>query len=165
MLEVNLAPDGREYSFLGGGRRYISIPCLYCKNLFTTRYAKLKIGQGKYCSRACICRGRDTSGFRSSGRSRFGEANHNWKGGYRPIDYVRKFRAENPEKRLVQNRVYHAVKTGKLIRPDACSQCGKRCKPDAHHQDYSKPLEVTWVCRKCHVDIHHTGRRRITPKG
>jgi hypothetical protein len=23
-----------------------------------------------------------------------------------------------------------------------------------HHPDYDKPLEVVWVCRSCHLDIH-----------
>lgn len=44
----------------------------------------------------------------------------------------------------------YAVAKGILTRPSNCSKCGKRCKPDAHHADYSKPLEVTWLCRACH---------------
>lgn len=24
-----------------------------------------------------------------------------------------------------------------------------------HHEDYSKPLEVIWVCRPCHLELHN----------
>ena len=43
---------------------------------------------------------------------------------------------------------------GKLIQ-QSCENCGS---PDSqkHHDDYSKPLEVRWFCRKCHLDHHST---------
>lgn len=47
-----------------------------------------------------------------------------------------------------------AVRTGKLIRPDNCMICNKEGKIEGHHHDYSKPLTVVWVCKKCHSDIH-----------
>jgi hypothetical protein len=56
--------------------------------------------------------------------------------------------------------VWHAIKQGVLIRPDACKQCGKVCKPDAAHFDYARPLDVRWLCRSCHVRWD-----RAEPKG
>jgi len=49
-----------------------------------------------------------------------------------------------------------AVKEGRLIRPDKCSNCGVSCKPIGHHPDYDKPLEVVWLCVKCHRILHIT---------
>lgn len=46
--------------------------------------------------------------------------------------------------------VYRALKSGRLTRPDHCENCGAPCKPHAHHDDYSKPLDVRWLCAKCH---------------
>ena len=47
-----------------------------------------------------------------------------------------------------------ALRSGALNRPSECSVCGKKCKPHGHHTDYSKPLDVKWLCRKCHADAH-----------
>ena len=77
----------------------------------------------------------------------------------------------NPEKRKAHDRAMYAVETGKLIRPSSCSKCQKECKPHAHHEDYSKALEVVWLCAVCHFYLHHESkhhRKRAsekTPKG
>jgi ribosome-binding protein aMBF1 (putative translation factor) len=48
-----------------------------------------------------------------------------------------------------------ALRFGKLVRPQTCSQCGiVSTGIHGHHHDYSKPLDVIWVCRKCHRHIH-----------
>lgn len=47
-----------------------------------------------------------------------------------------------------------AFTSGKLTRPDNCSMCKKKCVPDAHHEDYDKPIEVIFLCKRCHYDIH-----------
>lgn len=43
---------------------------------------------------------------------------------------------------------------GRIVKPEKCQICGKNEKLDAHHSDYSKPLEVTWTCRVCHRALH-----------
>ncbi|MBW7392000.1 hypothetical protein [Escherichia coli] len=50
--------------------------------------------------------------------------------------------------------VKRAIKSGKLCRPTTCQKCNSKCHPDAHHCDYSKPLEVMWLCKACHVEWH-----------
>ncbi len=50
--------------------------------------------------------------------------------------------------------LYRAVRDGKIARPNACSNCGASVKPEGHHPDHSKPLEVVWLCRACHKLIH-----------
>jgi len=66
---------------------------------------------------------------------------------------VRAWNAKNRDKRRAQGRLQYAVKTGKLVRPDGCEQCGKRCKPHGHHPDHSLPLVVQWLCASCHRRI------------
>ena len=43
-----------------------------------------------------------------------------------------------------------AVKERILIKPDKCEDCDKIARIEGHHPDYSKPLKVRWLCRKCH---------------
>ena len=59
-----------------------------------------------------------------------------------------------PDQRRAQWAVYYALKKGELVRPDACPQCKRHVRVDAHHVDYSKPLEVEWLCRRCHMRRH-----------
>jgi len=55
------------------------------------------------------------------------------------------------EERRAHAAVLRAIKTGRLIR-QPCEKCGKE-KAVAHHEDYSKPLDVVWLCGS-----HHTAR-------
>ena len=61
---------------------------------------------------------------------------------------------------LAQNMVEKAVEKGVLI-PRPCEVCGEhgvmrdgRRKVQAHHDDYNKPLDVRWLCQKCHHKWH-----------
>lgn len=56
---------------------------------------------------------------------------------------------------IARQKVYQAVRSGKLIKSLECEVCSKTERLQAHHEDYSKPLEVNWLCGKCHNDIHH----------
>lgn len=67
---------------------------------------------------------------------------------------VEKSRLKYPEKRKAQYTLSNALRTGKIKRPNFCSVCNKSCKPQGHHYDYSKPLNVIWMCKKCHSDLH-----------
>ncbi|SRR5216684_2263199 len=61
------------------------------------------------------------------------------------------WRKRYPEKDRAHRVVFNALRNGQLVRPRACSNCGKVCIPQAHHPDYEKPLEVIWLCRPCHL--------------
>lgn len=59
----------------------------------------------------------------------------------------------NRHKVSAQHKVFRALKNGRLIRPPECSCCRRPCKPQAHHADYTRPLDVVWVCAQCHNNI------------
>ncbi len=56
----------------------------------------------------------------------------------------------------VQNELNCAVKNGEIQRPKKCQICGLEFDYplDGHHEDYSKPLDVIWLCKFCHKRIH-----------
>ena len=61
----------------------------------------------------------------------------------------------NAIKKGASTIVCNAVSSGKLIKPINCSECG--CEPSrlhGHHDDYAKPLDVRWLCSKCHTAWH-----------
>ena len=60
----------------------------------------------------------------------------------------------NPEKRRAKFAVARAVRSGRLIR-GACEVCGEP-ETHGHHDDYSKPLEVRWLCSQHHGTEHQT---------
>lgn len=69
------------------------------------------------------------------------------------LDYQRKWKRENPEKHQAKVQVGRAVKKGTLIK-QPCIKCGD-VKVITHHPDYDKPLDVMWICRKHHREIHY----------
>lgn len=60
----------------------------------------------------------------------------------------------NREKRNAHIAVSNAVRDGKLIRPERCEACSGTYGLHGHHDDYSKPLDVKWLCRFCHGERH-----------
>jgi hypothetical protein len=65
-------------------------------------------------------------------------------------EYQRNWYQQNKVKRRAHVILHRAINSGKVMRPEKCSQCNKKCKVDGHHEDYSKPLDVVWICRACH---------------
>ena len=68
--------------------------------------------------------------------------------------YTKKYKQKHPERTAIMLRVQRAIRSGMLKRPECCSICGKKTRIYAHHSDYSKPLDVIFVCQSCHKRIH-----------
>ena len=66
----------------------------------------------------------------------------------RVAEYNARHRKNNPEKIIARNSANYAEKIGCLIK-QPCEICGN-IQVGKHHDDYAKPLEVKWLCTKCH---------------
>jgi predicted DNA-binding protein YlxM (UPF0122 family) len=85
----------------------------------------------------------------------FGEENH----------FHRGCMEDHSKKKRVQHLVEKAIKKSVLINPNECEKChcpntfkDGRSGIQAHHCDYDKPLEVMWLCQKCHHEWHITNK-------
>lgn len=65
---------------------------------------------------------------------------------------TRRWRKENPEKYAAHLVLNNAVRAGKIVK-QPCEVCGSTKRVHGHHDDYSKPLEVRWLCA-----LHHHTR-------
>ena len=63
-------------------------------------------------------------------------------------------RAANRLQGKAYNSVRRAITSGVISIPDNCSRCHSSARLCAHHEDYSKPLDVTWLCCSCHMRVH-----------
>lgn len=67
--------------------------------------------------------------------------------------YLKSTRARHPEKYHARMAIANAVRGGRISRMP-CEVCGDP-KSEGHHDDYSKPLEVRWLCFKHHREVVH----------
>jgi hypothetical protein len=83
------------------------------------------------------------------------------------VEYMKAWKAANPgymtqkkkewyeknrERLKVRDAVKYALRTGKLVR-QPCAECGE-LNVHAHHADYSRPLDVVWLCPTHHNEVH-----------
>ena len=105
----------------------------------------------------CVRAARDRYRVSKSGR----EAEKRYRAGTgkkKMKQYRRNWRARQGDRDQshgwAQKMAYAAFKLG-IIKEQACSDCGTNNWPkEMHHTDYSKPLDITWLCRECHKRRH-----------
>lgn len=66
----------------------------------------------------------------------------------------KRWRERNKEKAKAHGMLAYAIKLGRIIKPKNCEHCGEEKKLHGHHHDYSKPLDVIWLCVPCHKEEH-----------
>lgn len=88
------------------------------------------------------------------------EANPNWRGGISRdrSRYTRVQEQRYPERVAARKMAQAAIRSGKITKAP-CEVCGC-CVVDAHHDDYSRPLSVRFLCRK-HHKLHHESLDRM----
>ena len=67
---------------------------------------------------------------------------------------VEKYRKKFPMKYAAHVIIRNYVKNKRIIPALNCEECNSTQKIHGHHDDYTKPLEVRWLCEKCHKNWH-----------
>ncbi len=62
--------------------------------------------------------------------------------------------ALDPAKHLAHAAVSRALQKGILVRPVCCERCGATGRVEGHHDDYTRQLDVLWLCTMCHRARH-----------
>lgn len=88
---------------------------------------------------------------------KYGEDNH----------FHRGCSPDRSKKDRVHDIVEKAIKSGVITKVLVCESCGGsgvykdgRSTVQAHHDDYDKPLDVRWLCQKCHHEWHKTNKAK-----
>lgn len=66
----------------------------------------------------------------------------------------KRYAQNNPAKEAARRTVHEAIRTG-AMKVEPCERCGSTERIHAHHESYSKPLKVMWLC-----PLHHKQRHR-----
>jgi ribosomal protein S27AE len=73
----------------------------------------------------------------------------------------RRWRQSHRQEHYVHTLLNRAIKSGIVTKQIKCSKCGiGGVKINAHHEDYSKPYDVIWLCDKCHAERHKQIRKQ-----
>lgn len=60
----------------------------------------------------------------------------------------------NADKHACYVILNNAVRDGRVSKPTCCQNCGSNGRIEGHHHDYAYPLDVIWLCPKCHHRLH-----------
>lgn len=135
------------------GAEVVSKTCFKCQRLLPLPafYAHLQMADG-HLNKCKDCTRRDVQTHREQHREQ-----------WRAWDHRRYLNGRHPAprgkpQRRAQMFVNNAIQRGKMQKPTSCTLCGFQATAarqiHAHHADYTKPLDVTWVCQPCHGKLH-----------
>jgi len=120
-----------------------------------TQMADGHLNKCKDCTKADVMKHRDENieRIREYDRKRGNRQNK---------EYVAEYRAKYPNKYKAHTLVNNAIRGEKLFN-EGCESCGSDGKTHAHHDDYSKPLNVRWLCVPCHSQWHKDNGEGLNP--
>lgn len=75
----------------------------------------------------------------------------------------KRWRRSHPEAARAHWQVQEAIRSGRLTQ-QPCEICNQ-AHAHAHHDDYEKPLEVRWLCARCHRQLHARAQGQETHDG
>lgn len=116
-------------------------------------YAHPRMGDGrlnfcKECVKARVRQHRhDNDHVRDGERLRYADG--------RKREQADRWKRANAERMLIAKRassaINNAIRDGRLMRPNQCEECGVTGNHiEGAHWDYSRPMDVRWLCRRCH---------------
>lgn len=142
--KCNIPKELSEYHKNKKAKDGLQAKCKLCIKVYTDKYVKENIERIKeYRSRPEVIEAKKIKRSTAHGKISTNRANRNSRNRYK-----------NAAK--AQNKFNHAINSGKILRPIFCDNCPSSVNVQGHHDDYNKPLEVRWLCGKCHRIWHES---------
>lgn len=135
-----------QRNFVGDTR-----PCSRCKESITVTEAMVR--RHKYICGPCESQMATDWARRNREKKRASNNKYHAERSSGRAERTANWRANHPEKRAAHQAVQTAVRNGALIK-SPCQVCGRAVRIHAHHDDYSKPLDVIWLCHQHHMQRH-----------
>ena len=129
----------------------VLLTCIKCNTQFNAFPSDVKNGR-KYCSKSCASKAKIE--IKNTLVNEVGNKNPNWKDGISKNNYhYKKLQKKRyPEKIRAREILQYNIKVGNIVRKP-CEICGN-INSHGHHEDYSKPLDVMWLCKVHHDKVH-----------
>ena len=108
----------------------------------------------RICASAYQSSYRRTPEFRAYRREYMKKYRKTSKGKVTLVEADEKWKSRNVAAVIAHKKVLNEIRYGRLARPDRCEECGNGGPLVAHHLDYSKPINVEWLCNLCHTARH-----------
>jgi hypothetical protein len=75
----------------------------------------------------------------------------------------RKWRSNNLDKIRAHQTVARMKRRGEIV-PDKCFVCGCEEVEAHHYNGYDNRLDIVWLCRSCHKDVHRGYKKGFNTK-
>jgi hypothetical protein len=115
------------------------------------KHPKTKDGFNNRCK---SCQSEYNRAYFERNRDKLLEYKHRWNTSDKGKQAMAREYQKYKVKHFVRLEVKKALASGKLVKPEHCERCNRQVALAGHHNDYSKPLQVEWLCRKCHNSRH-----------
>ena len=139
--------------------------CRKCSISFEPTERQLQ--KGDYLCKSCNSNymkayreARQAQGNPARGGKNYAETRAKWSAKYyaqpeikaRRAELMRKYAVQHAERHAARRKVRTAIESGRMSR-QPCEVC-QQGNAHAHHDDYSRPLEVRWLCHSHHIEHH-----------
>ena len=112
------------------------------------KHKQMKDGHVNKCKK---CNKRDVANHRLENIDKIREYDRS-RGSRQSYSYIKEYREKYPNKYKATTMVNNHIRSGNLHK-EPCEVCGAG-KAVAHHDDYSKPLNIRWLCQAHHKQWH-----------
>lgn len=131
--------------------------CTVCKELLPL--ADFPYKSGTYDGHTPQCRSCDQVRQRAQylkHRERRLEGARQYRAEGKGAEVMARHRERHPNKEVARQGLRNAIRRGELLK-QPCEVCGAS-DVEAHHCDYTKPLDVMWLCKEHHSEWHRNNK-------